>query len=811
MTNHWVDLRNTDCALIMGSNCAENHPMAFKWLTVAREKRGAKIIHVDPRFCKTSARSDIYAPLRSGTDIAFIGGLINYIIQNNLFARDYVVNYTNAAMIIDDGYSFNDGLFSGYDPKKRSYDQKTWVYKTDADKKPLRDLTLQDPRCVFQLMKAHYSRYDLDTVCRITGTPKEVYLEVAKTYAATAAPDKSGAILYAMGTTQHTVGSENVRIHAVLQLLLGNIGVPGGGVNAMRGESNVQGSTDMGLLEQYLTAYMNCPTNNIAYKDLAGYCKKETPAWGWKTNTPKWIVSMLKAWYGDAATKENDFCYQYLPKKDGSRNYTHIGLFEAMYAGNIKGLLAFGTNPVVSGPDSNKETRALQNLDWMVVADLWETETSAFWKSEAGADPHGIKTEVFFLPACASYEKQGTITNSARWVQFRWKAVNPVGEARSDLEIFYELGKLLKKAYAGSANPLDRPILDMTWKYSEEEQKLLDEVQQEINGFNLTTGKRLAKFADLKDDGTTSCGVWIYCGMYPEGDEKANKTKSRNIKDTTGIGQYPGWAFAWPVNRRIVYNRCSADLDGRPWSEEKKLIWFDPAKADPAKGFPKGQWTGLDVPDFIGTVAPSDPDGGKPFIMGTDGYGGLFAKMKDGPFPEHYEPWESPVKNLLSSVQFNPAARIFNKTSEEKEMNAQGTPDRYPIIGTSYRVVEHWQAGAMTRNLPWLAELMPDAFVEISEELAQEKGIKNGDVVTVVSARGKAKAVACVTKRLKPLNIDGRKVHEIGILWHYGFEGIAVGDPANRLTPHIGDANAFTPEYKAWLCDVHRGGEINDQ
>jgi len=802
MTNHWVDLKNTDCALIIGSNCAENHPMAFKWLTVAREKRGAKIIHVDPRFCRTSARSDIYAPMRSGTDIAFIGGMINYIIQNNLYFHDYVANYTNAAMIVDDGFSFDDGIFSGYDPKKRSYDQKTWVYKTDADKKPLRDLTLQDPRCIFQLLKKHYERYDIDTVSKVTGTPKDVFLTIAATYAATAAPDKAGTICYAMGTCQHTVASQNVRIYAMLQLLLGNIGIPGGGVNAMRGESNVQGACDMGLLEHLLTAYMNAPTNNIAYKDLAGYNKKETPAWGWKLNTPKWIASMLKAWYGNAATKANDFCYQYLPRKDENRNFTHIGLFEAMYSGSVKGLLCFGSNPVVSGPDSNKETKALENLDWMVAADLWETETSAFWKSEAGVDPNAIKTEVFFLPAAASFEKQGTISNSGRWVQFRWKAVNPVGEARSDLEIFYELGNLIKKSYASSTKQIDRPIQDMTWNYGPDEAKVLDDVQQEINGFNLVTGKRLAKFADLKDDGSTSSGVWIYCGMYPA---EMNKTQRRNSKDTSGIGQYPGWAWAWPVDRRIIYNRCSADLEGKPWSEAKKVIWFDPAKADPTKNFPKGQWTGLDVPDFLGTVAPSDPDGGKPFIMSGDGYGGLFAKMKDGPFPEHYEPWETPTQNLFSSVQLDPAVRIFNKTDKEKEMNTKGTPDQFPIVGTSYRVVEHWQAGAMTRNLPWLAELMPNSFVEISEELAKVKGINNGDTVTVVSARGKATAVACVTKRFKPFNINGKIVHEIGILWHYGFRGIAVGDSANRLTPHIGDANSTTPEYKAWLCDVHKG------
>ena len=797
MTNHWVDLRNTDCALIMGSNAAENHPMSFKWLMKAKETRGAKIIHVDPRFCRTSARSDLYAPLRSGTDIAFVGGMINYIFENNLYFHDYVANYTNAPFIIDDGFDFKDGLFSGYDPEKRKYDQSTWNYKTDADGNPLKDPTLENPRCVFQLMKKHYERYDVDTVCKTTGTPKDLFLKVAEAYAATGVPDKSGTIMYAMGTTQHSVGSENVRIFAVLQLLLGNIGVPGGGVNAMRGESNVQGACDMGLLMHVLTGYMGAPSNDPAYVDLAGYLKKETPKAGFKVNTPKWLVSMMKSYYGDVATKENDFCYDYLPKRRTDRNYTHIGMFEAMYDGIVKGVFVFGANPYVSGPDANKETKALENLDWMVAADLFETETAAFWKEEAGADPKKIKTEVFFLPAAASYEKAGTITNSGRWVQFRWKAVEPVGEAMGDLEIFYEIGKRVRGLYKNSTEAKDKPIQELVWNYTEhDEAKLLDEVQREINGYDLTTGKLMPKFADLKDDGTTSCGVWIYSGMYTE---EANKTKLRDTKDPSGIGIYPKWSFAWPANRRIVYNRCSADAAGKPWCDDKKVIWWDSNKVDEKTG-KVGNWDSIDVPDFIVKNAPTDPDGCKPYIMKDDGVGGLFAKMADGPFPEHYEPWESPVEHSLSSVQFNPAAKIW-----DTPMNPQGKADKYPIIATTYRVVEHWQAGIMTRNTPWLAELMPNVFVEISNELGAEKSIVNGDVVTIESARGKVKAIACVTPRLKPFKINGKLYHEIGLLWHYGFQGIAKGDPANRLTPHIGCANSNTPEYKAFLCNIHKG------
>jgi formate dehydrogenase major subunit len=527
MTNHWNDLKNTDCALIMGSNAAENHPMSFKWLMKAKETRGAKIIHVDPRFTRTSARSDIYAPLRSGTDIAFIGGMINYIINNELFFRDYVVNFTNAPFVIEDGYDFKDGLFSGYDPEKRKYDQSTWKYKKDAEGNPITDPTLQNPRCVFQLMKKHYERYDVDTVCGITGTPKDQFLKVAETYAATGVPDKSGTIMYAMGTTQHSVGSENVRIFAMLQLLLGNIGVPGGGVNAMRGESNVQGACDMGLLMHVLNGYVAAPTNDPAYANLESYLKKETPAAGFKVNTPKWLISMLKSYYGDAANKENDFCYDYLPKRRTDRNYTHIGLFEAMYEGVIKGAFVFGSNPYVSGPAANKETKALEKLDWMVAADLFETETASFWKKEAGVDPKKIKTEVFFLPAAASFEKSGTITNSGRWIQFRWTAADPIGDAMADLEIFYELGKYIRELYKDSSDPKDKPIQDLAWDYTEGDgEKLLDEVQREINGYDLTTGKLMAKFADLKDDGTTSCGAWIYSGMYTE---EGNKTQSREI------------------------------------------------------------------------------------------------------------------------------------------------------------------------------------------------------------------------------------------------------------------------------------------
>lgn len=812
MTNHWIDLKNTDCALIIGGNPAENHPISFKWLTEAREKRNAKIIVVDPRFSRSAAQADVYAPLRPGTDIAFLGGMINYILQNELYFKDYVLNYTNASYIIDDAYSFdpNTGLFSGYNPEKRTYDTASWAYKKDAAGNPMKDPTLQHPRCVLNLMKEHYKRYDVDTVCKVTGTPKEAYMKVLETFAATGKPDKSGVVMYAMGITQHTVGSQNVRAIGILQLLLGNIGVPGGGVAAMRGESNVQGSTDMALLFHYLPGYLGSPDAKAAHATLDDYLKAETPPTGFWSNKPKFMISLLKAWYGDAATKENGYAYDYLPKKDPNRpgGYSHIALFEAMHKGDIKGLMIFGSNPIVGGPNANKEQEALCNLDWLVAVDLWETETSAFWKPEAWAksgvnarSPKDIKTEVFLLPACGSYEKEGTVSNSGRWIQYRWKGAEPVGESKSDLWIINQIMLRLKKAYAGSTDPKDRPILDLTWNYGQHEEPELELVVKEMNGYTVADGKPLPGIAALKDDGSTASGVWIWAGIYPE--EGKYLAKRRSNEDKTGIGQYLEWAYSWPANRRIVYNRASADPSGKPWSEDKKLIWWDPnAIADPLTGA-KGKWVGLDVPDFKADLAPNQPGGTGAFMMRPELVGCLFSvpsaagKMNEGPLPEHYEPWESPVPNLLNKQQLNPVVKVW-------EPDKQGKKDRFPIVGTTYRVTEHWQAGAMTRNLPWLAEIVPNCFVEMSEELAKKKGIKSGDKVVLTTTRGEVTAYAMVTKRIKPLVCNGEVIDQVGIIWHFGFNGVVTGEPANRLTPHIGDGNTMIPEYKAWLCDIRR-------
>ncbi len=786
MTNHWNDLQNTDCALIIGANPAENHPISFRWLTKAKEK-GGKIISVDPRFTRTSSQADVYAALRSGTDIPFIGGMIKYAIENNLIQKEYVAKYTNASFIVKADYDFHDGLFTGYDEATRTYDKTKWVFETAEDGTPVKDETLQHPRSVFQLLKKHFSRYDVETVCTVTGTPKQDYLDVCQTFCSTCKPDKSGTIMYAMGTTQHTVGSQNVRIYAMLQLLLGNIGIPGGGINAMRGESNVQGSTDFALLYDNLPGYLGAPKATVPeHATLKGYLEKETPPTGYWSNKPKFVVSLLKAWYGKNATKDNEFGYQFLPK--GNKNYSHINLFQAMYKGELDGAFMFGTNPVVGGPNAGKEKEALGKLKWLVAMDLWETESASFWQKEAGSDPSKIDTEVFLLPASASFEKEGSVSNSSRWMQYRWKAIDSRGEARPDLAVIHELALKLKGLYAGSTKSADKPIQALDWNYGSGPEPDIDLVCKEINGYDLKTGKLLPGFGALLDDGSTSSGNWIYSGFYPE--EGKNLAKRRDNKDTGG-GNFLNWSYAWPMNRRILYNRASADPSGKPWSKEKAVIWWDAKQK---------LWVGTDVPDFKPITAPNEPGGVGPFIMNKDGVGLLFAPtLNDGPFPEHYEPFESPVPNAFSKQQLNPATVIM-----EGDFNKKGKNSKYPIVATTYRVSEHWQSGSMTRNQEWLSELVAHMFVEMSEELAKEKGIKNKDQIIVSSARGEIKAYAMVTKRFKPYKVNGKKVHQIGMPWHFGYKGFATGDTANRLTPHIGDANTMIPEFKAFLCDVRR-------
>jgi len=795
MTNHWNDIANSDCILGIGANPAENHPAAFGHIGEALN-RGAKLIVVDPRYTRSATKANIYAPMRSGTDIAFIGGMIKYIIDDmeanpHKYNMVYLREYTNASYMVNPAYKGPadlDGLFSGYDAEKRAYDKSTWSYQVDEKGIPKRDMTLQSPNCVFQLMKKHYARYTPDKVVETTGTPKDIFLEVCRTFAATGAPGKAGTILYAMGTTQHTYGSQVVRSYAVLQLLLGNIGVCGGGVNAMRGESNVQGSTDMALLFHLLPGYLKAPVSTD--ETIESYLKRITPTTtdpmssNWWQHTPKYAVSLLKSWYGDSATRDNQFGFHYLPKSSG--NYSYISLFHALYDGVIKGMMCWGMNPAVGAPNANMARKALEKLDWLICVDLWQTETANFWK-RPGTEPAAIKTEVFMLPAAASFEKEGSTSNSSRWLQWRYKGANPPGEAKPDMDIIVELMARLIQLYRSDASAPNREaISNLVWDYGLHPDP--HQVAKEINGYDLTTGKLVPNFTALKDDGTTSCGNWIYSGSYTE---NGNMMARRSLDDGPfNVGMYSGWAWSWPVNRRIIYNRAGVDLAGNPWDSEHPSIKWDAAN---------NKWLG-DVPD--GGFPPMEVDPSKtkyPFIMTPDGHGNVFGprSMVDGPFPEHYEPWESPVNNILSGTQNDPCIKLW-----DGKMDFKGTPDKYPIVCTTYRVVEHWQAGQMTRNLPWSVELMPEMFVEIGEELAAQKGITNGRMALVETARGSVKARALVTKRFRPFPLNGKIIHEVGMPWHWGYTGLSTGDSANMLTPNIGDANTMIPEYKAFLCDV---------
>ena len=798
MTNHWIDIRNSDCILIMGSNPAETFPISFKWVTKAIE-RGATLISVDPRFTRTSSKAHIYAQLRSGTDIAFLGGMIKYILDNNLYHKDYVVEYTNASFLINEKFGFEDGLFSGYDKAKRKYDKATWQYQVDEKGIPKRDKTLQDPQCVFQLLKKHFSRYDLDKVSAITGTPKQKLLEVYKAYSATGQPGKAGTVMYAMGWTQHTVGTQNIRAMSIVQLLLGNIGIAGGGVNAMRGESNVQGSTDHALLFHILPGYLKNPRASDV--TLKAYNEKYTPkasdpkSANWWGNYAKYSVSLLKALYDDHAQPANEFGYQYLPKLDDGEDCSWISLFEAMYAGKFKGFFAWGQNPACSGPNAEMTREALGKLDWMVNVNLWETETGAFWK-RPGVNPKKIKTEVFLLPCAASMEKEGSITNSGRWLQWRYKAVDSPGQAKPDGEIIHELYLRVKKLYETKGGAFPEPITKLKWDYAKNGKVDIHAVAKEINGYDLKTGKLLLSFAKLMDDGSTSSGNWIYCASYTE---DGNMAARRDTKDTSGIGLYSKWAWCWPLNRRIIYNRASVDKTGQPLDKEHPVIRWD---ATSNEG--KGAWVG-DIPDGGWPPMVNEAETRYPFIMRSEGFARIFGPdLADGPFPEHYEPLECPVKNMMSSVLFNPTSKRWDLVGSDMDKFAQVGDPRYPFVGTTYRLSEHWQTGAMTRQMPWLVEMQPNMFVEMSKELAKELGIKNGEWCVVESARGKVRAVAMVTSRYKPFNIGGNIIHEVGLPWCFGFMGLATGDSANTLVPNIGDANTMIQESKAFLVDVRK-------
>jgi len=813
MTNHWIDIRNSDCILIMGSNAASNHPISFKWVTEAM-KRGGKLISVDPRFTQTSAKADFYTALRSGTDIAFLGGMIKYILDNN----KYVAGYTNAAFIIADSYDFNDGLFSGYDAEKRKYDKSKWGFVKDEKGIPKKDRTLQDPRCVFQLIKKHYSRYNMDTVSAITGTPKE---DLAEMYSTTGQQGKAGTIMYAMGWTQHTVGVQNIRSMAIIQLLLGNMGVAGGGVNALRGESNVQGSTDHCILFHIWPGYLKTPkasqptlaaywpgylkTPKASQPTLAAYNNKYTPktsdplSANWWGNYPKYSVSLLKSFFGDKATKANDFGYNWLPKLDDGVTYSWLDLFDAIYKGELKGLFAWGMNPAASGANANKNRQGMAKLDWMVNVNIFDNETGSFWKGP-GMDPKKIKTEVFMLPCATSVEKEGSITNSGRWMQWRYKAANPPAEALPDGQILMRLGKALKYLYKKDKNAVfPEPIVNLKWDYSTHGEFDAHKMAKEINGYFLkditVKGKKFKKgdlvpsFAYLQADGSTSSANWLYCNSYTS---KGNMS-ARRKREKSGIGLNLEWAWCWPVNRRIIYNRASVDKSGKPWDKEHPVIEFK-GKVENGKYVSK-KWVG-DVPDG-GWYPMQNPDGSDRKDTNVFGPG-----RADGPFSEHYEPVESPVsKQPFSSQLASPVAVTYDTNMDIYE---SGNP-KYPYVCSTYRVCDHWQTGVMTRWQPWLLEAQPQLFVELSKELGRELGIKNGEKVIVESARGKVEAVAMVTIRLKPFNIQGKTVHQVGLPWHFGWvhpkDG---GDSANLLTPSAGDPNTRIPETKAFMVNMRK-------
>jgi formate dehydrogenase major subunit len=807
MTNHTVDIKNADLILIMGGNAAEAHPLSTKWIQEAKNKRKAKLVVVDPRFTRSAAISDYYAPIRSGTDIAFLGGVINYLISNNKFHKEYVAAYTDASFLVDDGFKFDNGLFSGYDAAKRKYDKESWKYQLGADGFAKVDPTLQHPRCVFQLMKKHYSRYTPEMVTKITGTPKEQFLKICEMMAETAAANKTMTILYALGWTHHSVGSQNIRTMAMVQLLLGNIGVAGGGVNALRGHANVQGITDMCLFGASLPGYLTEPTDKDTTLDE--YLTKRTPKllrpnqMNFWQNYPKFFVSLMKAWYGNAATKANGWGYNWLPKLDGAHDT--LAMFDRMHKGGYTGFVCQGFNPLAAVPNKKKVGDALAQLKYLVVIDPMATETSEFWKNYGefnDVDPSRIQTEVFRLPCVMFAEETGSFTTTSRLIQWHWKAAEGPGETRADTEIVAGIFLALKEMYAKEGGAFPDPILNLAWAYKNPANPSAEDLLMEISGKALgdvfdpkdktkvlaKAGEQLGGFAQLRDDGTTSCGCWIYGGVWSE---KGNLAARRDNADPSGLGQTLNWGFAWPANRRILYNRASCDASGKPWDAKRAVIKWNGEK-----------WAGNDVPDMRPDAKPEE--GVNPFIMNPEGVARFFAvdKMAEGPFPEHYEPFETPIggnpMNTNPKAVSNPASRVL-----KGDMEVFGTAKDFPYVATTYRLTEHFQF--WTQHSRINAVLQPEQFVEIGEELAKEKDIVNGDKVKLRSNRGFIKAVAVVTKRIKALDVDGKRVHTIGIPLHAGFKGVT--HPSyitNTLTPYVGDANTHCPEFKSFLVNLEK-------
>ncbi len=808
MTNHWVDIKNADIVLIMGGNAAEAHPCGFKWVTEAKAHNSAKLIVVDPRFTRSASVADLYAPIRTGTDIIFLGGVIKYLLDNDKIQHEYVRNYTDFPFIVREDFTFEAGLYSGYDAEKRKYDKASWDYERGDDGYVKVDATLQHPRTVYQLLKLHYSRYTPEMVERVCGTPQDKFLKVCELLASTSTPGRAATIMYALGWTQHSIGSQMIRTGAMLQLLLGNIGVSGGGMNALRGHSNIQGLTDLGLMSDLLPGYLTLPQESEQVFDDYITTRTQKPLrpnqLSYWQHYKKFHVSLMKAWWGDAATAENNWAFDYLPKLD--KLYDMLQVYELMSQGKVNGYIAQGFNPLAAAPNKGKLLDGFSKLKFLVIMDPLVTETSEFWRNVGehnDVETAKIQTEVFRLPTTCFAEEEGALVNSGRWLQWHWKGAEPPGEAKSDIEIMALLFTRLRKLYQTEGGKYPDPILKLWWPYSNPDNPTAAELAKEYSGRALTdlvdpkdmttvtrkAGEQLAGFAELRDDGSTISGCWIYAGAWSAA---GNLMARRDNSDPTGVGQTLNWAWAWPANRRVLYNRASCDLKGQPFNPRHSLVSWNGKS-----------WVGADVPDF---KLDEDPAGGMgPFIMNPEGVARFFARkgMAEGPFPEHYEPFETPLGyNPLHPKEpratSNPAARVF-----AGDLAQMGKVAQFPYVGTTYRLTEHFHY--WTKNVELNAILQPEQFVEIGEALAQELGIANGSRVKVSSNRGYIKAVAVVTKRLKALTVEGKTMHHVGIPIHWGFVGMAKpGFLANTLTPVVGDGNSQTPEFKSFLVNVEK-------
>jgi formate dehydrogenase major subunit len=845
-TTYQQDLRNSDCIVIMGSNMAENHPVGFQWVMEARE-RGAQVFHVDPRFTRTSAMATRHVGIRAGSDIAFLGGIVNYVFAHERWFDEYVKRYTNAPVIVSEEFSDteeNDGFFSGWDPERGEYDVTTWQYAgTDVHgaagereqgfaagqargeqaghgghgsglshgAPPETDDTLQHPRCVFQILKRHFARYTPEFVAETCGCTVEEFTAVAEALCANSGPERTGAFVYAVGWTQHTVGVQLIRTAAIIQLLLGNVGRPGGGVMALRGHASIQGSTDIPTLFNILPGYLTMP-HTEDYGGLDGYVKQTTSPGGWWGRADTYIVSLLKAWWGSAATKDNEFCFSYLPRID--EDHSTYWTVQQMLKGNVKGYMVVGENPAVGSANGRAQRLGLAKLDWLVVRDFVEVETAAFWHDGPEIQSGELKTEeipteVFFLPAATHLEKDGSFTNTQRLLQWHFKAVEPKGDCRSDLWFYYHLGRIVREKLKASEDSRNRPLLDLTWHYptsGEHEEPSAEAVLAEISGWD-DGGRALAGYKELKADGTTSCGCWIYSGSFADQTNQPARKKPHWDQSATALE----WGWAWPMNRRLLYNRASADPDGNPWSERKRLVWWDAKQK---------KWTGTDTPDFDeakqpdyrppdGATGPDAIRGDHPFIMQADGLGWIYAPqgLVDGPLPTHYEPHESPFRNPLYRQRANPR-RQQNKDLPEDPYNPvadEPGSDLYPFVVTTYRLTEHHTAGGMSRFVPYLSELQPQMFVEVHPDLARERGLEHGEWATVTTTRSSIEARVMVTERMRPVTINGKVHHQVGLPYHWGQRGLTAGDSANDLAHMALDPNVHIQEVKAFTCDIRPG------